>query len=403
MSARPFDPSALTAPVTRAQAKAHAEHLFQTGRAPRHKVTVMAIIVCVVLGLFAVNLVSPISGVLLVALGSTGRDDVPLHLRIFGILIPLLILAAVGVGLYFLVRLLVRGPNLERWWRLNHFAQANGMTWFPVSTNPPLPGMIFSQGSARTTTDIVRGEKPRLVEFGNHSFVTGSGKNKTTHRWGYVAVHLSTPLPHIVLDAEGNNLGLFGSNLPTRFNKEQRLSLEGDFDRYFSLYCPRGYEADALYLFTPDIMARFVDKAAALDVEIVDDWLFFYTRGEIAGTDPARWAWLFSIVSAMLDKLAQWERWRDDRLAAPPQGLPAGISPRSPGVASIPPEMPAPSGAALPFAPPPGVLRPPVGVATPGRRLKPQNPWLLVVIIVAVVTLSLLAPVITLMVGSLSR
>ena len=123
------------------------------------------------------------------------------------------------------------------------------------------------------------------------------------------------PLPHIVLDATSNN-GLFGSNLPSTFARSQRLSLEGDFDRYFSMYCPEGYETDALYLFTPDIMARFIDNAAALDVEIVDDWLFLYTKRDAVTLDPASWAWMFGAVAATLDKLAQWERWRDDRLRA---------------------------------------------------------------------------------------
>src|SRR5690606_23471582 len=118
------------------------------------------------------------------------------------------------------------------------------------------------------------------VEFGNHSYTVKQGKSSVTHTWGYVAVKLDVPLPNIVLDAVGNNT-LFGSNLPARFDRDQRLSLEGDFDQYFQLYCPEGYERDALYLFTPDIMARFIDNAAQLDAEIVDDWLFLYSKRKL--------------------------------------------------------------------------------------------------------------------------
>ena len=106
---------------------------------------------------------------------------------------------------------------------------------------------------------------------------------------------------------------------PATFDRDQRLSLEGDFDTYFSLYCPEGYERDALYLFTPDIMARFIDNAAALDVEIVDDWLFLYAKTDLSTLNPAMWAWLFSCVAALLTKLDQWARWRDDRLAQTPR------------------------------------------------------------------------------------
>ena len=93
------------------------------------------------------------------------------------------------------------------------------------------------------------------------------------------------PLPHIVLDSTGNN-SVFGSNLPVTFDADQLLGLEGDFDRHFSLYCPADYERDALYLFTPDIMARFIDNAAVLDVEIVDDWLFLYGKRQVLHARP---------------------------------------------------------------------------------------------------------------------
>jgi hypothetical protein len=250
----------------------------------------------------------------------------------------------------------------ERWYRLDRFARANGMTYVPQYPAPGLPGMIFGIGDARQSSDLVRGDRPRFVEFGNYAYTTGSGKNRTTHQWGYVAVRLDVPLPHIVIDATGNN-SLFGSNLPTTFDNDQRLSLEGEFDEHFALYCPAGYERDALYLFTPDIMARFIDNAAALDVEIVDDWLFLYGRRQFSTLDPATWAWLFSVVAALLDKLGQWSRWRDDRL---------------PTVSAIAP--PTLAGAAVPFVAPVETLRPPPGVAPSGRRLTRRFGWVGIVI-----------------------
>ncbi|WP_221584754.1 DUF3137 domain-containing protein [Microbacterium sp. G2-8] len=243
-------------------------------------------------------------------------------------------------------------------YRLDRFAQANNMTFHPGYSAPKLPGMLFGVGRGRRSNDLVRGDEPRFVEFGNYRYKTGSGKSEKTHTWGYIAVRLDAPLPHIVLDAEGNN-GLFGSNLPIGFRKDQRLELEGDFHKHFSLYCPEGYEADALYLFTPDIMARFMDSSAQLDVEIVDDWLFFYTGKDVSTLDPRRWAWLFSVVGAMLDKMAQWGRWRDDRLRAEQShATPAQVAPIAPDHI----ENPAMQN--------PATLRPPKGVADPGRRLK---------------------------------
>lgn len=345
-----FDARPLTEQVDRASARAFAKQLRAEGRMPPvgFGSSAAGILAAIVVGIFVIfGFGTALSGAfgLLIAASAGPASVVPL----------LLVLAAAGVGVA--VFFLTRDAKYGRWLRLDRFARANGMSFVLGVSAPALPGMIFARGHSRVSSDLVRGTVPRFVEFGNYRYTTGSGKNKSTHRWGYVAVRLDVPLPHIVLDAIGNN-GLFGvSNLPAQFGRDQRLSLEGDFDRFFALYCPEGYERDALYLFTPDIMARFIDNAAALDVEIVDDWLFLYAKRDLSTLDPATWGWLFSTVGAITDKLAQWGRWRDDRLAG------------------------AESAAAAPAA----ALRPPPGVAAQGRRLRGGASWVAFVMVGALV------------------
>ena len=367
-----FDPRPLTEPVDRSAVTAFARRLRQEGRVPPAfggiAVAVTAAVIVVTVFVFGTTFIS-IAGSLIAAAASgmqTGGGAMLLFL-----VLPFLIMAAAAVAIVFgAIRAL--GGTSERWYRLDRFARANGMSYVPRLAAPGLPGMIFGIGDSRQSTDLVRGDKPRFVEFGNYSYSTGSGKNRTTRQWGYVAVKLDAPLPNIVLDATSNN-SLFGSNLPAAFDKHQRLGLEGDFDEHFSLYCPAGYERDALYLFTPDIMARFIDHAAALDVEIVDDWLFLYGQRQFSSLDPATWAWLFSVVGALLDKLAQWARWRDERLqtdaGAPASALPAVSA----------------GSADMPFAAPVALLRPPPGVAPAGRRLTRRFGWVGVVFVVAFV------------------
>lgn len=356
----PFDVRPLTEPVDRAAVRAHTRQLRESGRVPSWANPVL-IIAATIVGVVFLSIFSSVF--IGIASSFAAMTSAPDGFDLLFVVAPVGVLViAAGLAVTFIVRA-ARGLAGTRWYRLDRFARANGMSFEPVRDAPPLPGMIFGLGSSRRATDIVRGDRPRFVEFANYAYTTGSGKNRTTHHWGYVAVHLSSPLPHIVLDAVGNN-SLFGSNLPASFDRDQRLSLEGDFDRHFALYCPEGYERDALYLFTPDIMARFIDHAAALDVEIVDDWLFFYAKREVSTLDPATWSWLFGTVSAVLDKLAQWERWRDDRLAADAVASDAAAPPAS-AVASP----------GLPFAAPTALLRPPPGVAPQGRRLKRGIAW----------------------------
>ncbi|MBP2436957.1 hypothetical protein [Microbacterium amylolyticum] len=350
-----FDPTALTGPVDAQAKQAFAERMkalrqseASAGSGGTMSRVLGGVIFTIMGSIFA------IVGITMIGVGMASGGLFPsMTIAFIPILFAFVGIVFASVG----ILILVRGESTTGY-RLDAFARANGMHYHPGRRAPNLPGMIFHIGSSRASRHLVYGDQPRFVEFGNYQYTTGSGKNRTTHTWGYIAVKLDTPLPHIVLDAESNN-GLFRSSLPIGFRKDQRLDLEGDFNTHFSLYCPGGYETDALYLFTPDVMQRFLDSAAQLDVEIVDDWLFFYSRRNLVTLDADQWAWTFSVVGAMLDKLAQWGRWRDERLRA--AGVPAGAG----GPTPVSPDHVEHSAIQSPEA-----LRPPHGVAHEGRRLQ---------------------------------
>ena len=378
----PFETRPLTDPVDPNAVRAFEDDL----RRRFSGVGGSSVLALVLIGLLLVPM-------LLIALTILGAIVVSFANAGFGaIAVPFVLIALTFVALlvWLIVRMFRRGPADHRY-RLDAFARANAMEYLPVLPQPNLPGLIFHSGSDRKATDLLRGTQPRFVEFANYQYTTSNGENSSTHHWGYVAIHIGTPLPHIVLDAVGNN-GLLGSNLPASFDKHQHLSLEGDFDRYFTLYCPQGYERDALYLFTPDIMVRFMDTASQLDVEIVDEWLFLYTQRPVSTTDPASWAWLFSAVSALMDKLAQWERWRDERYAAELAAQQAPAPSYAPAAHAVAGAAPLPFHTTMAAAPPPPqAWLGPKGVARPGRRLKGRFPWL-VVVLVGVILLMVAVP-----------
>ncbi|GAA5202332.1 hypothetical protein [Microbacterium jejuense] len=245
----------------------------------------------------------------------------------------------------------LRRRSGRRQYRLSRFAAANRLTYAPVDRDLDLPEMIFDARDGQVAWDVVRDAGGLAV--GNQTFTTGSGKDRRTHRWGFASVRLGTTLPHLVLDATSND-SLRVSNLPVSLDAAQRVSLEGDFDSHFSLYAPVGYERDALYLFTPDVMARFIDHAAALDVEIVDDRLLLYARRDLSTLDPEVWEWLFATLEALTTQVAQWQRWRDDRLGETHVVRDATDSAR--------------------------IVRPPRGVAAPGRRLTERVHWIWLVL-----------------------
>jgi hypothetical protein len=242
-----------------------------------------------------------------------GDDPSPVAI-VFAVFFVAVGIAVVAVIVYQIGKLVGTG-RWEKWMRLSRFGQANGLVFSASDPNPQYPGAIFNQGGGRTVTDHLRSATDRFLDIGNYTYTTGSGKNQQTHRWGFMALHLDRRLPNMVLDAKSNN-GLFGgTNLPAYFSKDQVLSLEGDFDRYFTLYCPRQYERDALYVFTPDLMALLIDEAATFDVEIVDDWMFVYSATHFRSTDPALYQRLFRIVDTVGAKtLSQTDRYVDERI-----------------------------------------------------------------------------------------
>ena len=260
---KPIDYSALTEPVTTAQVADFRRQARASGLVSG-AVNVQTVLTAVFLVVFGVIFLAVFGGVFvsLFAGGIGGGDP-------FGLVFPLVFVAIFAVVVVAFVRgVRGAGGRWQRMYRLSGFAAANGLGYLPASGDPQFGGMIFGKGDARTCTDRLFRNGPLRIDISNYSWTTGSGRDRTTHVWGYLALQLERRLPNMVLDAKANN-SLFGSDLPISFARDQKLSLEGDFDRYFTLYCPKEYERDALYVFTPDLMALLIDNTAQFDVEIV--------------------------------------------------------------------------------------------------------------------------------------
>ena len=156
------------------------------------------------------------------------------------------------------------------------YAADHGLLYSPADANPNYPGSIFGEWTNRLAVDHIRSTSGRFFDAGEFRYDMPAGRaGRATMRWGFIAVHLDRPMPHIVLEAQKHD-NWFSGGLPLDYNDEQKLSLEGDFNEHFTLYCPRGYEADALYIFAPDLMALLIDETGGKHVEIVGEWLFVY-------------------------------------------------------------------------------------------------------------------------------
>ncbi len=222
-----------------------------------------------------------------------------------------------------------RRRDLRHGIRIEGLARDNALDHSRIGPPDRRPGMLFEVGVPVATEHRVRRTEDPTFEIARYTFDrSGDQRTRVLTTWGYAALRLPAPLPHIVLDARRPN-GLLSTSLPGMWapDADQRLGLEGDFDRHFTLYCPKGYEADALYLFTPDVMARVVDRAALYDIEIVDDWLFLYARTGLGGGDARSWRRADEALRALAEKIDRWGRWRE----AAPRRAPRDAAPNGAG------------------------------------------------------------------------
>jgi hypothetical protein len=305
--------SALTDPTTPSQVRAFRAQVRAAQRAdPKIGTSLMTAtgVVSVVFIVIVTAICGAVSIALIGQLVEGGTAEI-------GSIVPLIfIVGFIALGILVVVRHFGSGGEWAKWMRLTQFAQANGLQFRTRSANPSYPGMIFTMGDSRSTYNHINSTTGRYFDFGDYQYSTGSGRSRTTHFWGFLAIKLDRQLPNMVLDSKENNT-IFGTDLPISLKRDQVLSLEGDFDQHFTLYCPQEYQEDALYVFTPDLMALLIDDAGTYDVEIVDDWMFLYSPHVLPPLSVATYEHLFNIVQTVGNKtVSQTANYHDDRVGS---------------------------------------------------------------------------------------
>ncbi len=223
------------------------------------------------------------------------------------------LLAIVG-AVFFFASIAYSVWALNRKWRRRRAAAelaiARGwhynFAWDPAD----FPATLFRIGRQSWAENVSHLHEPRYIEVGNFSYTTTEGA-RARREIGFVAIMLDRTLPHMYL-ASTDRAGTRPYAPP--FRSDQRLSLEGDFDRWFRLYCPREYERDALYIITPDVMALMIDEAPGFDIEIIDDRMFLIARHPFDMSDGRVFDFAQRVAATLGRKTAgQSVRYRDER------------------------------------------------------------------------------------------
>lgn len=156
------------------------------------------------------------------------------------------------------------------------FAQDNGWSFSTESALTTLPPSIADIGHSLEIRDIVSGKA-----FGDtfllyeYKYVVGYGKHRQVYEFTVMEIDILNQFPHILLDSQRNN----GGAARVRATSE-KLSLEGDFDSFFSLYVEPSHRTDALSIISPDVMQTVMNATQQYDIEICGAKVYLFAPGD---------------------------------------------------------------------------------------------------------------------------
>ncbi len=189
-------------------------------------------------------------------------------------LISLFFFSLIGPLLAFAIIIAIVGPRVARYknetWK--NFAAVNGwQTLLPTLVDQRfIPPGLLGKGRKQQLGDIVHAQfEGHECDLYLYQFTTGSGKSSETHYYTVARVLLGRPFPHLILDSK------LSYSIQDHGNAKERARLEGNFDKYFSLYYNKDEHIDALSIITPDVMQTLIHSNQAQDIEIIDNYIFF--------------------------------------------------------------------------------------------------------------------------------
>ena len=161
---------------------------------------------------------------------------------------------------------------------IQQFGASIGFTYSPSADMSTVNGSLFTVGHSQNISDVLSGIKDgrpsRLFFYG---FIVGYGKGSHTYDLTVFETTFYNNMPDITLVSKNDS---FSRGLPL-FGSSEHIQLEGDFNKYFTLKVPKGYETEAYQIFPPNVMADLIDKAKDLNFEFSGNKLYIYYTSQI--------------------------------------------------------------------------------------------------------------------------
>lgn len=233
--------------------------------------------------------------------------------------VPLLVVMF-AVPILLAVRSVARGVRVQAW------AENTGMRYVHRrrSRSPgPWLGTPFPRTGGYAVRHHLIGVGVESARFRSLPDDSGYHSAGLIDSFTFIRFTLPTSVPHLVVTSRSSS-ALNAAGRAISGGRALRGSIE--FDSSFTLHCPADYERDALYIFTPDLLALMIDVAPGCDLELVDDTAYLYMSREPKLWDERVATDLLAVVELLRRKLdRQTRHYVDERSSADssPAGSPA--------------------------------------------------------------------------------
>lgn len=165
-------------------------------------------------------------------------------------------------------------------------AVARGYSYQSHIRGPLLRGLLFRTGDSVVATSLVSALQARTPFFAgsvNGRYPTDTGDPLSVAA-SFLAIPLARKVPNAVLLGDGVNVL---RNAGVTLQPRQKLHTDDHFDGPFTLYSHGGSEREALDIFTPEFLDILTETTEGADVELIDTWMFVYSRPGRYGSEDA--------------------------------------------------------------------------------------------------------------------
>lgn len=184
---------------------------------------------------------------------------------------------------------------------LEEFAKSNNYSFDATGSVDETYGSIFrADSSSQKVSDIITGEyQGAALRMFICETTIGTGRNSHTYLNTVLELDLKGKLPNLMLVSHRSFV--MGFNIASIAGLTNKISLEGDFDKDFTLYSQPNAQIHALEVFTPDLMAILQDNSREHDIEFAGNRIYIYTARFITKTGDLNN--IFNIAKALIKKV----------------------------------------------------------------------------------------------------